>query len=194
MKAISIKQPWASLIVEGVKDIENRTWPTKFRGRVLIHASAKSVNLGIYYDAPFTRTQWAAMNIDERINSKCKGNSLKFLPKSVIIGSVEIVDCVINHDSIWAEPAYKTIEDARFGSDAKPIYNWVLANPIKFPEPIPAKGKLSFWDYPNILAGSEENNGELFCHCQLPVKEISQVTGDSRFGYYCRYCGGRWYK
>jgi len=39
MKAISIRQPWAWLIVNGYKDIENRSWPTKFRGRVLIHAS-----------------------------------------------------------------------------------------------------------------------------------------------------------
>ena len=41
MKAITIKQPWASLIVHGVKDIENRTWHTNFRGRVLIHSSSK---------------------------------------------------------------------------------------------------------------------------------------------------------
>ena len=40
MKAITIKQPFASLIVEGIKDIENRTWKTNLRGRVLIHASA----------------------------------------------------------------------------------------------------------------------------------------------------------
>ena len=39
MKAITIKQPWASLIVHGIKDIENRSWSTKFRGRVLIHAA-----------------------------------------------------------------------------------------------------------------------------------------------------------
>lgn len=39
MKAISIHQPWALLIANGHKDIENRSWPTKFRGRVLIHAS-----------------------------------------------------------------------------------------------------------------------------------------------------------
>jgi hypothetical protein len=41
MKTLTIKQPWASLIVEGLKDIENRTWATKFRGRVLVHAAAK---------------------------------------------------------------------------------------------------------------------------------------------------------
>lgn len=39
MKAISIRQPWAWLIVNGYKDIENRTWDTKYRGMVLIHAS-----------------------------------------------------------------------------------------------------------------------------------------------------------
>ena len=41
MKALSIKQPWASLIAHGIKDIENRNWKTHFRGRIYIHASAK---------------------------------------------------------------------------------------------------------------------------------------------------------
>jgi len=42
MKCITIKQPWASLICEGIKNVENRTWKTKVRGRVLIHASSQS--------------------------------------------------------------------------------------------------------------------------------------------------------
>lgn len=41
MKAISIRQPWAWLIVNGFKDIENRSWDTKYRGMVLIHASSR---------------------------------------------------------------------------------------------------------------------------------------------------------
>lgn len=41
MKAISIRQPWAWLIVNGFKDIENRSWDTKYRGAVLIHASKR---------------------------------------------------------------------------------------------------------------------------------------------------------
>lgn len=41
MKALSVRQPWAWLIVNGYKDIENRSWNTKFRGPVLIHASSK---------------------------------------------------------------------------------------------------------------------------------------------------------
>ena len=45
MKTLSIKQPWASLICEGIKDIENRTWHTKFRGRILIHSSQKAIEM-----------------------------------------------------------------------------------------------------------------------------------------------------
>lgn len=50
-----------------------------------------------------------------------------------------------------------------------PIYNWVLANPILFPEPIPAKGKLSFWEYENI------NSGEDTCLCVISSKKEIQV-------------------
>lgn len=41
LPVLSIRQPWAWLIVNGYKDIENRTWPTRFRGKVLIHAGKK---------------------------------------------------------------------------------------------------------------------------------------------------------
>lgn len=183
MKAISIKQPWASLIAEGVKDIENRSWPTKFRGRVLIHASAKGVCKRANYHKILKTEQWESLGVVPSLNMISSNYNYD---NGAIIGSVEIVDCVINHSSVWAE---KTTQ-----MSTENIYNWVLANPIKFPEPIPAKGKLSFWDYPNILAEPEEKDGALFCHCQLPIKEINQVTGDSGFGFYCRYCGGRWYK
>lgn len=128
MKAITIKQPWASLIVHGIKDIENRTWRTNFRGRVLIHAASShgrkfSVNLT---DAQ-TKAAFATI---------AKETMFGNLPFGSIIGSVEIVDCVQNHPSIWAE---------------KGVYNWVLANPIIYENPIEnVKGKLSFWDYPGI--------------------------------------------
>src|SRR5437016_10859136 len=41
MKALSVRQPWAWLIVNGHKDIENRSWQTKFRGKLLIHAGQR---------------------------------------------------------------------------------------------------------------------------------------------------------
>lgn len=47
MRALSIRQPWAWAIVQGLKDIENRTWNTKYRGPFLVHASKKLDPRGI---------------------------------------------------------------------------------------------------------------------------------------------------
>ena len=139
MKTITVKQPWASLIVEGIKDIENRTWKTNLRGRVLIHAGmSKTTGLIVRY-----------LNTEQHkaFRERFGFSGLDFLePKGAIIGSVEIVDCVEYHKSIWAEKSIDIYD--QFSLDRhEAIYNWVLANPIKFDKPIPCKGKLSFWDY-----------------------------------------------
>ena len=128
MKAISIKQPWASLIAHGIKDIENRTWscPKKYLGqRVLIHAAKTSVKDG-----------WSAlteMQLDKVFPHKNKlyGDN-EDLPHGAIIGSVVISDCVLNHPSVWAE---------------KGVWNWVLKDAVLFDKPIrDVKGRLGFWD------------------------------------------------
>lgn len=192
MKAISIKQPWASLIVHGIKDIENRTWKTNFRGRVYIHASAKIAFVGSYREN-LPHRFWIDLSESERsslINS--------FQHRGSIIGEVDIIDCVINHSSIWAEKTEgitdtNTKEFIPYKKN-KPIYNWVLENAVLFPEPIlDVKGKLSFWDYPNIASDPEEENGKLFCHCQIPVKEENQVW-DLLGQFRCIYCDGIWYR
>ena len=124
MKAITIKQPWASLIVDGVKDIENRTWPTNYRGLVLVHSS-KAIDIDAVYkisciDGELARKVWHDLNDNK-------------YPTGAIIGTVNIIDCYNYHTSPWAEIG---------------CYNWVLANPVKFDKPIlNVKGKLSFWNY-----------------------------------------------
>lgn len=72
MKALSIRQPWCHHILFDGKDIENRDWQTRFRGRVLIHAS---------------KTGEEGARID--------------MPRGGIVGHVEIVDCVDRSDSEW---------------------------------------------------------------------------------------------
>jgi hypothetical protein len=132
MKTITIKQPWGFLICSGIKDIENRTWPTKFRGRVLVHASAKPVK-GLPCEI-LSDLHYANVFASKKLETLTG-------PNGAIIGSVDIVDCVQNHESIWAE---STLLMGDFQ-----IYNWVLANPVLFAKPIlNVKGKLSFWDYP----------------------------------------------
>ncbi|WP_286842761.1 MULTISPECIES: ASCH domain-containing protein [Sphingobacterium] len=147
MKALSIKQPWASLIAHGIKDIENRTWATKYRGTIYIHASSKpsfsNLTLNLTHD-----------QIDQMVlGDFCQLDSRSIAyPKSAIIGTVDIVDCVINHPSIWAEKT-EGITDCNTkefipNRNKKPIYNWVLANPVLFEKPIlNVKGKLSLWEF-----------------------------------------------
>lgn len=82
MKAISIKQPWAYLILNGYKPLENRSWRTKIRGRVLIHAGKE---------------------IDEEAVKRFE--ITEYLPTGCILGSVEIEDTIpSNHPDIVNNP------------------------------------------------------------------------------------------
>jgi len=87
MKALSIRQPWAWLIVNGYKDIENRTWSTEFRGKVYVHAGRK-IKSG---DFPEQRDHIEQSGI--------------FLPEEpplgAIVGEVTIIDCVDSSSSPW---------------------------------------------------------------------------------------------
>jgi len=87
VKALSIKQPWAYAILRKGKDIENRTWKTKFRGYFLIHAS-KSVDK----NAPSKLLkEWTKASLRNDTAAKVGG----------VVGSVELVDCVTEHKSKW---------------------------------------------------------------------------------------------
>lgn len=183
MKTITIKQPYADTVVEGIKDIENRTWPTKYRGRVLIHASAKqikAINIGF----PANEVWQKFVPKDNLMRAYFSKNTT-----SAIIGSVEIVDCVINHESIWAEktPTSEWMGRTVFG--APKIYNWVLANPVLFAKPIKnVKGKLSFWDYPIELCHICGQATEFICKiCERPYCENHQASFNqfTQFDYNC---------
>lgn len=78
MKCLSVRQPWAHFIINGEKDVENRKWSTKLRGRVLIHASKQ---------------------VDEEVMKRF--NIKEHLPTGCIVGHVEIVDCVQEYNSAW---------------------------------------------------------------------------------------------
>ncbi|MCL4208004.1 MAG: DEAD/DEAH box helicase family protein, partial [Pirellulaceae bacterium] len=98
LKALSIRQPWAEQVLRGEKPIEYRSKPTKVRGRIYIYAS-----LG-RYDAS-----------EERQMEDEVGFPIDDLPRGLVVGTVEIVDCT--------------------GSDGE--YEWQLGNPERLPEPLP---------------------------------------------------------
>lgn len=89
MRAFSVRQPWAWLIVRGIKDIENRTWRTNYRGEVLIHAGKRMDREGL---------AWArAMAYFPGIEFP------RVFPLGGIVGAAEIVDCVSASKSSWFE-------------------------------------------------------------------------------------------
>lgn len=96
MIALSIRQPWAWLILNAGKDVENRDWPTQYRGRLLIHAS-KGVTQREYMDAVHFVAIIAPAIIIPPIDLLYRGG---------IIGSVEITDCVERSSSPWFSGRY----------------------------------------------------------------------------------------
>ncbi|MBV4524397.1 ASCH domain-containing protein [Pseudomonas sp. SWRI74] len=120
MKTLSIRQPWAWLIIHGGKDIENRSWLTKFRGRFLVHAS-KGMTKQEYADAA-EYAQRLGVTVPPAAE----------LLRGGIIGSVEAIGSDISHPSPWYMPGNKAI---------------VLRDPRPLPF-ISVNGRLGFFDVP----------------------------------------------
>lgn len=122
MKALSIRQPWAYMILHCGKDIENRTWSTNVRGRVLIHAP-KGMTQFEFDDAwHFANGTSGPLPPIVTANALCPD-------RGGIVGSVEIVDCVRRSRSPW------------FGGPC----GFVLRNPVPLPFH-PCRGALGFFD------------------------------------------------
>ena len=96
MLALSIRQPWAWMILHGGKDVEKRDWPThQVRGRVLIHA-AKTMS------AEEWRHAWNfSRGTDAPVKASLAGLTRENIQRGGIIGSVEIYACVTHSPSHW---------------------------------------------------------------------------------------------
>lgn len=110
-RALSIRQPWAWLIVQGYKDIENRVWPTKVRGRILIHAGAKPVTQADYDDFLEVCRERRIKDFPDR-----KGFDL-----GGIVGNAELVDCVDESRSYWFGGPYGFVLKNARKSRFKPL-------------------------------------------------------------------------
>ena len=137
MKTLTIKQPFATLIVEGLKEYEFRTWKTNYRGEILIHAGKA---------------------VDKKAMKKYEYLGLEY-PKGCIIGKATITDCIKIDDNarkILKEKnsiIYSNIIDNKDWNG----YGFKLENVEKL-ENIEVCGKLSFWefDYPQICGKRKE--------------------------------------
>lgn len=124
MKALSLTQPWATLVVTGRKRVETRGWPTSIRERIAIHASKAMPG--------YAREAAIAFGLDPDA-----------LPRGAIVGQVSLVGCVPTHE---ARP-HLSAEELWFGDFADGRFVWYLTTPTEEPEPIPARGMLGFWEW-----------------------------------------------
>lgn len=125
MKALSIRQPWAWLIVNGFKAVENRSWDTKFRGEFLIHTGLQ------YDDAAYDwiKSHFPAIQIPDRYGLEHLTGGI--VGKARLIGTVHLRDkaLIAASDQPWFFGEYGfMLDDAR---------------PVPF---IPCKGRLGFFE------------------------------------------------
>ena len=124
MKVLTVRQPWASLIVNGYKEYEFRSRKINYRGKILIHAG---------------------LNMDKDTLDRFKDYNLDYV-KGAIIGEADLVDCILVDNDFNDE--LRKINPIVYGrSNHTENYAWKLENIVKYDEPIYCKGQLGLWNY-----------------------------------------------
>jgi hypothetical protein len=133
MKALSIRQPWAELILQGRKTIELRTWKTSYRGLLVIHAGY----------------------ILEEEACRPFGLDPANIVHSALVGTVQVVDIIaLTSDS------YEALRREHLAPEDWPggeLFRWQLADPRRFPDSVPAGGQPGLYDLPAGIPGSAKN-------------------------------------
>ena len=132
MKVLSLMEPWATLINEGKKVIETRSWKTSYRGELYIHASSKKIKKS---DAHTIELLKLISNVQMgygHILCKCK-----------------LVDCIYMNQE-FLKKKQKNNQEFLCGEYSLGRYAWILEDIEPLDTPIPAKGHLSIWNYEDV--------------------------------------------
>lgn len=141
MKALTVQQPWAWAILHGGKLVENRTWATKHRGELAVHAGARLSERGCqllpdYLDR--ANPDALAAYTDPSLE----------LAYGAVLGTVDLIGCHVAGegccDSLWGEHAY----DEHRGRTRRDLFHWELDNVRPLAEPVPCRGALQLWTVP----------------------------------------------
>ena len=124
MRALTICQPYAELIVRGDKPIENRHWATAYRGMLAIHAG-KSL-------------QW----YDQEVDGDLYGLHLTDLVLGAVVGTATLAAC-LHIDRAWPQ-RWRHLRDHEHASGP---WCWILEDVKRFPEPVPCRGAQGLWEW-----------------------------------------------
>jgi hypothetical protein len=165
MKALTLTQPWASLVAISAKKIETRSWRTAYRGPLAIHA-AKGFPKGaqdyldslVFFGAFKPKHAAILKRVGLRLVPKpCKREVAGSLPVGAVIATCRLISClptrelqhnqIIETDLFAKSPVFKLDDQERtFGDYSPGRWAWLLAD-VQPCEPIPARGALSLWEW-----------------------------------------------
>lgn len=125
IRGLSVRQPWAACIASGRKTTENRTWPTRYRGPVLIHA-AQAVDTDALQISARREHMWRALAADPTLVHV----------RGAVIAIARLTDCHLEDHQGCCAP---------WGETGRGIWHWTLQDVVKLSSPVPCKGRLGLW-------------------------------------------------
>lgn len=143
MKVLTLTQPWATLVAIGAKRYETRSWATRYRGPLAIHAAKGFPRHAqdLMLDEPF---KW--------VLARGGYTDPEELPRGVIVAQVELVGCFATEGKPQAgalvQPA---LFEAVFGFFGPGRYAWALDKLRRLERPVPARGRQGLWDFEGEL-------------------------------------------
>lgn len=141
MKTLTLTQPWATLVAIGAKRIETRSWRTSYRGPLAIHAAKgfpKEARV-LCRNNPFHRELYNAGFASVSYSGD--------LPLGCVIATCRLVDCAPT-ELVSRTPGRLSEQESAFGDYSYGRWAWILSDVAPLPQPIPAKGALSLWEWP----------------------------------------------
>jgi len=182
LKALSLTQPWASLVAAKAKRIETRSWHTAHRGEIAIHAAKGFPGYAKDYARMPKFLKYLRRNEAGQFYVE---DVIKGLPLGAIIATAHIDMCLPTESDLrrWRDYQPEPTEDEyHFGDYSAGRFMWILTNIVALPEPIVCKGALGLWSVPKeieakIRSTSSASPNE---HCALEreAAELKARQGD----------------
>lgn len=162
MKALSFRQPWAELVLQGRKTLDLRAYSTSYRGRIAIHAS-QTVD----------REACLAQGVDP-------GE----LARGSIVGTVELVDIIPMDETTYEVRRSEHLASRHFRPG---MFGWALANPERLPEPVPTRGRMNLFTVDLAADGEPSQPRAAFRPQHDYTVDLNGTTREKPFALHVRH-------
>jgi hypothetical protein len=155
MLALTLYEPWASLVAAGEKRIETRSWPTDYRGPLAIHASKKLTGNDLHFailaieDFDVLPERSAYLSDEPKVKDAFADTRGCVIATAMLAACLPIRDAWKSH-RLWCPKQGELAlseQEMTFGNYAPSRYAWLLIDVRKLAEPIPATGALGLWEW-----------------------------------------------